>query len=153
MILAFCWCAGLLLGCFCAWQTGNVHSSLMRGAAERSVSIVGLAVVCLPFLLTVFTVLFRTPWLIYPLCFGKGFGFAFVAALCAGGFGSGGWLLRVLLLFTDGFSAPLLLFLWLSILRRPNRFEAKGFVISAVGLLVAGSIDYWLVAPFLARLI
>jgi hypothetical protein len=153
MILAFCWCAGLLLGCFCARQTSDIHFPLMHRAAESSVSIVGLVAVLLPFLLSAFAVLSSLKWVILPLCFAKAFSFSFTASLISSAFASAGWLLRMMLLFTDSITLPVLLLFWFRSFDDSDFRLSRTVFLCLTFLIFVMGIDYCMVAPFLASIL
>ena len=153
IILAFCWCAGLLTGCFLANHAGNIHSSMMRRAVSCPVSIASLVVLLLPFLFSAFAVYLSKTWLFLPFCFLKAFQFAFVASLVSTAFGSFGWLIRLLLLFSDGCTIPVLLWIWFRWIGSGGRKAVQQIAVCAILGCVAWSVDYFVVSPFLGMLI
>lgn len=127
---------------------------MMRGAASGSVSIAGLlGITTLPFLISAFAVSFSMAWLIFPVCFCKAFAFSFVSLGVLQAFGSAGWLVRLLLLFSDCAGMPLLYGFWLRHLPggRPVGVWETAFLLAACVLL--GSVDYRIISPFLAGLL
>lgn len=153
IILAFCWFAGLLTGCFFADHAGNIHFSMMRRAVSGSVSIAGLVVVLLPFLFTAIAVYLSRTWLFLPFCFFRAFRFAYVAGLVSGSFGASGWLVRLLLLFTDGCQMPVLLWIWFRWIGNGGRKAVHQICVCAILSAVVWGIDYFVVSPFLGMLI
>lgn len=153
IFLAFCWCAGLLGGCILSRQTDQIHFSLMREAVNRSVSIVGLFAVLLPFLISAIAVYFTQVWLIFPVSFLKAFSFAYVAASVTQAFGTCGWLIRLLLLFTDVCTVPILFWCWLRFLNGSlNKRSAEMMLCAAICIAICG-FDYFVISPFLNGLI
>ena len=153
IILAFCWFAGLLTGCFFADHAGNFHYSMMRRAVSGSVSIAGLVVVVLPFLFSAFAVYLSKTWLFLPFCFFEGFQFAYLAGLVSASFGEAAWLIRLLLFFTEGWVIPVLLWLWFRWIGEGGRQAIRQIAVCAVFCAVVWSIDYFVVSPFLGMLI
>lgn len=104
----------------------------------------------LPFLFSALAVLI-SPFMLYPVCFGKAFAFAFAAVGISQAFGNGGWLVRLLALFSSCLLLPLLYFLWLRLLH--GRLSRCGLaLILALAVLVC-SVDHRIIAPVLASLI
>lgn len=153
IILAFCWFAGLLTGCFFADHAGIFHYSMMRRAVSGSVSIAGLVVVVLPFLFSAFAVYLSKTWLFLPFCFLKAFQFAYIAGLVGVSFGSAGWLIRLLLFFTDGWEILLLLWIWLRWISGGARQAIREITFCGILCSVIWIIDYFVVSPFLGMLI
>ena len=153
IILAFCWCAGLLVGCFFANRAGNIHFSMMRRAICASVSISGLVVVLLPFLFSAVAVFVCGTWVFAPLCFLKAFRFAYLSGLVSASFGGAGWLIRLLLLFADGCIIPMLLWIWLRWFHGGSGKAIREIAICALFACIIWSIDYFVVSPFLGMLI
>lgn len=151
-LLAFLWTFSLIAGFwFCS---GDPHiSSLMRLAPDAQVSIVGLCcVLFLPVLISAASLYWGRPAVIYLICSVKAFisGYGIYAVL--GSFGSSGWLLHILVLFSDTCINLVLLWLWFrNILIQKSRLLGDSLIgLSAAGLI--GIADYLLVSPFLATL-
>ena len=107
--LIFLWCIGFACGANLARRTGN-FVSLMRACCESRVSIVGLVTVpFLPFLFSAVAVYLSSLPLLYLTAFFKTFSFGFCIFAVTRSFGSAGWLIRFLLLFTDICTLPVLL--------------------------------------------
>ena len=153
IILAFCWCAGLFTGCFFANHAGDVHFTMMRRAVSCPVSIAGLVVMLLPFLFSAFAVYLSKTWLFLPFCFLKAFQFAYIAGLVGVSFGSAGWLIRLLLFFTDGWEILLLLWIWLRWIGGGARQAIREITFCGILCSVIWIIDYFVVSPFLGMLI
>lgn len=152
-ILAFCWCGGIAAGLLLARYADEFQFSLMRRAAVCPVSIVGLLSVLLPFLFTAFAVFVSNWWLIPCLAFCKGLLFGYHACIVTAAFGSAGWLVRYLLLFTDTWAVLILIWCWMQVCRsvRSRSLSRVGFCMAAA--LVLGMVDICFVSPFLAMLI
>lgn len=147
------WVFGLISGIAFSYCSDS-FVSLMRGAALSPVSIVGLgAVMILPFLLSAFAVIIDHPGLLIPLAFCKAFLFAACAASVDHSFGDSGWLIRALLMFSDLCSLPVLFWLWTSCFTRGKDHYFRIITISFVLIILIGSVDFLIIAPFLASVI
>lgn len=150
-ILALIWASGLGCGIFCWFLADSSLFSLMRSALSCSVSIVSLlSVTALPFLLSALVVFFSCHGLLFVISFGKGFLFSFVSMGTLACFGCAGWLVQLLLCFSDLVSLPILYWFWLRCFRYPeDGFHCIGLLTAALLFLIS-SLDYCLIAPFLA---
>lgn len=152
-LLALIWCAGLISGCITAIVTDSSFYSMMRAASQRSVSIVGLITVSvLPFLLTAIAVYFRRPYFLLPIVFVDAFLWSFSSMLILLSFGSGGWLVRFLLLFSDCCITPVLYWVWLHFVSG-NPLSKRNLIFCCVWLIAITAIDYFAAAPYLVLLI
>lgn len=153
-LLALFWGAGLLLGVGLACQAGDSIFSLMRIAASRRVSIVGLfSSILLPFLLSAAAVYLHGASLLLPVSFLKAFSFGFCAVTVMKAFGSAGWLVCRLLLFSDCCLMPVLFWFWLRHIRGGRRSVKMDMRLCAILIAAVGSIDYFLISPFLMSII
>ena len=153
-MLAFVWFLGLESGRLYAAQTSNTYLLLMRVAAMTRPSIIGLAVsVLLPFLITIGSVYFARPSIIYILAFLWAELFGYSSACLQLMFGSAGWLIRFLLLFTQCFTAPLLCWLMIRYIGGIKPSFLRDSLIAVSIALTIGTIDYFIISPFLTALI
>lgn len=152
--LLMLWAGGIILGTTLGAEDSAIYFSLMRRSVATPVSIVGLGVCCaLPFLFTAAVAWTGYLRLIYFFSFFKGYTVGFTGAICLTSYGTGGWLIRLLLLFPQLAVLPALWFIWLKLCRGENTFSVCG-ICSLIGyLLAAFLVNYFLVAPFLARLV
>lgn len=152
--LGYSWILGLIFGGLAAVFVSNDVSSLMHAASVSRVSIVGLLSVYLfPLLFSALAVYMNLPYLLLPICFLKAVSFSYLAMGVSIAFGSAGWLVRLLLMFSDLASFPILWWFW-SRSRSGSHGSLLRFFTAALCLAaVFGSIDYCLVAPFLANLL
>ncbi|MDO5545243.1 MAG: hypothetical protein Q4F81_05400 [Eubacteriales bacterium] len=148
-ILAVCWISGVVCGVFCYWASSPEIISLMRRTPVCSVSIVGLLNAALmPFLLSAFIMVFSVPWMILGISFVKAFLFSFASMEILVNFGSGGWLLRYFLLFSDCAALPLLYWYWLrSVSMTRNLRWLVDTCIVLVALVMITVLDYRVIAP------
>lgn len=155
LVLAFFWLSGICFGGI-IFLSADSHSLLwMRSVSATSVSIVNLLGVTLaPILVSIAAEYLRVLYLLYPVCFFKALQFSFVSCGLLCSFGSAGWLIRLLLLFHDVFSVPMLYFYWLRCLHKGGHDFSAGlavFLLSAVFLIF--SVDICYILPFGACLI
>lgn len=152
--LAFSWMAGLICGSAVAASAETPLFSLMRGALYAPVSIVGvLCVSVLPILFSAYAVFLSNFALLLPICFTKAFLFSFVSLGISWAFASAGWLMKILLLYSDWTSLPILYWFWLRSLS-PYRSVGLWETILAFTLMgLLGSIHFSIISPFLVRLI
>ena len=105
-LLPFVWLSGLVCSFFLYVRAAPDFLSLMRGIT--SVSIVGLFFAALlPFLIAAFAVLIFKPWLLLAAAFLKIFFFGLVSVSLLMDMGTGGWLVRILLMFHEILNIPI----------------------------------------------
>lgn len=152
--LALIWCVGMLFGALASLTADISYSSTMHAALFGSLSISGLlAALLLPLLITAFAVYFSKPIWILPLAFLKAFMFAFTATGLMVSFGSAGWLVRLLLMFSDTLVLPILWLVWLLSLESGSDAAFRYCLPAAAFIFLICCFDFTVVAPFLARLI
>lgn len=152
--LAFSWVSGLILGILAYLSAGRSGLTLMRSVPYAPVSIVGaLCVSLFPVLISAYAVFLSNYFLLLPVCFAKAFLFSFVSSGIFHAFAGAGWLMRIMLLFTDWTSLPILYWFWLrSLSRNPSRHLWEAIpACSLIGFL--GCIQFRVISPFLVRLI
>lgn len=151
--LACAYLFGLISGVLISMSASDALCSAMRAAVYGRVSIPGLlSAILLPFLFSALAVYISSSWLLIPIAFGKAFLFAFLGTGILGAFGSAGWLVRLLLMFSDIASMPLLWWYWRKSLCGSGHFT-RNAVVAAGFVLLIGSVDYCVISPFLANLI
>ena len=151
-IFALCAVCSAGLGVIFAATVGDIYFLLMRKAASCFVSIVGSAVtVLLPFLVSTFIITHSKLWLAY---FGCGIYIFSLSSTCYAicrSFGTAGWLMQLMMQFSDIWLIPVLI--WLFVLRLTGKCNRR-ICICCIGFaLVIGMIDYCIISPFLANLI
>lgn len=152
--LAFGWILGLVSGFLFSLYAGDSLSTTMRAAASGCVSIPGLlSAIFLPLLFSAFAVYISQPWLLIPIAFGKAFLFSYLGVGVMAAFGSAGWLIRWLLMFSDSCSLPLLWWYWLRAVSGQRCFAVRNTAAAFAVALIIGSVDYCMVSPVLANLI
>ena len=152
-VLLFCFgLVSLSAGTLIAVRADCSAFSLMRWAVTSPVSIVcHLALQLLPFLIAAYAVSISGLWLLYTVFSCKLFSFAYMGMLLWLAYGSAGWLVRFLFLFTDIVSVPL--FCWFCTRRLMNWDKAKDFWL-CIGLTgIAVLINWFIFSPFLVKII
>lgn len=149
--LALCWSVGLFCGILVFVSTGTV---LIPPETLCRVSVGNLIMAnLLPFLFSVFAVYIHQPILILPIAFLKGSLFSFVSMGVMASFGSAGWLVRGLLMFSDLLLSGLLYFYWLRHISGLRRFSIARCGALAAAAVLVGWVDYRWIAPILAGII
>lgn len=149
--LAFFFVLGLFSGGYLFLRADDSLTSLMGRALSCRVSIVSLAsVLFLPFLFSAFAVYVSRPGLFRLIAYCKALSLSYVSLGVLEAFGHGGWLALPLLMFSDLCALPLLWLYWLRHLEPGPR--GNGNLRFAIWLLFAGSVDYFIVSPFVASL-
>lgn len=149
-VVVLTWAVGLILGIVFAYSTDTLVS-LMPGILDIPVSIVGLAAVnWLPFLFTAAAVFVSRPGLVLVPVFCKAFSFGACAATFDIAFYSASWLMRLIVLFSDLLSLPLLFWLWLSCVSGERRTTLRRFGICGILLIIITAADLWFITPLSA---
>ena len=154
IVLAFAVITGYALGSFLATGAAQSTLILMRTAILGRVSIVCLLpVILLPFLFTAFAVYIGRLWLFIPLAFFHTAAFGYLASIILCSFGTSGWLIFILFLFSDCISMPLLCWFWIRNLEGAGRNSFRNFVVLFVLLIGIAFLDHNFVSPFLVTLL
>lgn len=154
LYLAFSWIAGMVCGSFFYLWAGESIFILMRSVVYSPVSIVGvLCVSLLPILISAYAVFLSNLSLLLSICFAKAFLFSFVSLGILWAFASAGWLMRILLLFSEWTSLPILYWYWLRCLNPDHRVNLWETAWVCSLMLLMGSIHFRVISPFLVRLI
>lgn len=152
--LACCWIGGMICGIWFCSGAGMSLFSWMRDGLLGPVSICPmLCVTLLPFLLSAIAVFASSPGLLYGLVFAKGFSLASVGFAIQCLWGSGGFLMRWFLTFSALHTAPLFYGFCLRHVQPEGESSFSNVAFSLALACVIGSIDYFIIVPFLARLI
>lgn len=151
-VLAFTLCCGFLFGSLFAALSGSFSFSMMRTAMISRVSIVSLfAVMLLPLLFTAYAVWSGRLWLVIPVAFCKAVSFGFLGASVMCVQGNSGWLLRLLFLFSDSLTFPILCWFWVRALDRRGIYRDMSVVCSLIlGIVI---LDCQFISPFLVNLL
>ena len=148
-LLSLFWLSGIMLGYGASTDINSLSVSMMHAASLRSVSIVGVFFpLFFPLLITFVVNRFLKPHWILPVVFTKAFCFCFCSCTCIRAFGSAGWLIKCLFLFSDSIGILVLLWLWLSILHSDCKIRPISFAAASFILLAVSTLDYYVIAPF-----
>lgn len=153
LTVLFLWIFGFLSGVVFAAPADHLVS-LMRACCDAGVSIVGLFFVpFLPFLISAAAVFCSAPLMFYFTFWGKSFLLGFSLRIVHAGFTGGGWLICLLLFFTDILTAPILLLFGLrhaDCRRKPGPQE---IAFAMIWFAVVCTTDYLWVVPLLREII
>ena len=150
--LAFLWVCCLLMGILLAYNDLSIFL-LMRTAVSCHVSIVGLTVVLiLPILFSIVGLIFRKFVINYLILAVKALltGYLLYGLLIC--YGSAGWLIRCLMLFSDNTVTIILLWLMFRHINGNRGTLAVDSIISVFLAVTIGITDYLFVSPFLCSL-
>ena len=126
----------------------------MNTAVHNHVTVIGLAsVLFLPLIASVVAVHFNAHILIIPICFIKALTFGICLSGISVAFGGSGWLMRILMLFSDSCMIVLLLWFWCRHLTGKGNMLMWDAAVCAGAAFVIGLFDYFLVSPFLMELL
>lgn len=154
-ISLFCalWISGLLTGSLLFLNSQSLDFTLMRGALLRPVSIVSSMIVTVfPFLISAIAVSFSSPRLLCVFAFFKGLLVSFSALVVSAAFGTAGWLMRCMVMFSDFWSLIWLMAFWLRTVAGQGDTSMRGaarYLLPALAGTFA--VVFWL-SPFLSRL-
>ena len=65
-------------------------------------------------------------------------------------FGNAGWLISLLLLFSDFLAAVFLVRIWLKVLNKRSKYS--DYLISCICIVLIGILEYYVISPFLVTL-
>ena len=153
-VIVFC------VACFLGFVFGAVYisqysfSSLMRLQEYPQMSIVtGVAISALPFFVFYICLRYSAVFMISSIAFLRAFMFMY----CYGGislaYGDAGWLIRYLLLFSDYFTVPLLIWYAVKRLRQNGSKKDPYLRICLLSIVVVRCIDSFVISPFAWRLL
>lgn len=152
-LLTFVWSVGMILGICTGSEIDRSLFSLMLPNALDRVSIVGhFIAVFLPFLLSGFVVDIHAPKLLLPIAFFKVYSFSLVGSLIFGIYKSAGWLVSLLVQFSDILLMPVLFWYCLRNVSGKNPFPKRDTYICLFIAAVVACFDYFVVSPFFAKL-
>ena len=154
LLLAFCCLAGALSGICVTRFSEASFLSLTHRVIHSSVSVVGL-IACniLPFLFAAIAVFLSCRWALYPICFVEFFLHCWFAFGVMTVDQTSGWLLRLLLQFSDGCLLPMLCWFSLRHVSDCGSHWKQDFCLCLLAVLMAGIFDICVITPFLASLI
>ena len=151
--LFFCG-SSLVLGTFLAAFADSSAFSWMRLAIYSRLSIVCYLVAqFLPLLIAAYAVVISKLWLLHFICSCKLFSIAFMGSLIWIAFGSAGWLIRLLFLFSDILLVPVLFWFCFRRVMAYRNGSKRDFGICICVITVVSLINLLFISPFLERII
>lgn len=149
--LSLVWLSGLLLGGFVGVDTACGLSPLFLLTPPYDATFLGIFLVLfIPLLFSVCLRFLFSADAILLVVFLKAAEFALVVVACFCSWGSAGWLISRLLLFSTFLNLPVLIWAWYRILC--SNFGRRETFISIILMLIIGLADYFFVSPFLCSL-
>lgn len=153
-LLSVCCLLGLLCSAFLGAFFSDSYGYLMRMAATSRVSVVGLSItLLLPLFLSFICIHCGRPKLLYGICFFKSFMLGLCAMGCFYAFGSGGWLVRLFMQFSDLITFPVLCWFMLRCISSSGKAVRRDYIICSGVFLLAGILDFFYISPYLVMLI
>jgi hypothetical protein len=154
LFISFFWILGLFVGFALSYDNREVITLLMRSVKFSRMSIVSLyAVQTFPFILSSIVFYVSKPLLHIPIVVFKSVFFGFLNCSIVLLYGNAGWLVSLLIMFSE----LVISCLWLSFLfqkfNRNNRHIGLGLPIYIFITLVIGIVDYTCVTPLVLRLL
>lgn len=150
ILLSVLWTLGLVCGLYFVSSTDSLLLESIYMAASARPSFFGILVITLfPIAISAVSVYSSASVLIYLFCVLKAFCFSFVLCGVISVFGYSGWLIRSLLLFSDSCMVVLLFWLWYRILLSKRNTVHRDLWIGTAIAAAVGTIDYFLVSPYL----
>lgn len=151
-VLAFFWISGLMSGVFLFFAADRPIHPQLHLAAGSPVSFPALmGIALLPLLICALAVYLDQHWMIFVCAFGKALLFSHVSVGIWTAFGSAGWLVRLLFLFSDTMMCGLWYLFWLSCLHGTHRSPVRWMPVFSGAVLITGA-DYWIISPLLLRI-
>jgi len=153
-LLIFLWLAGLGSGLFFSFLAGSVFDSISDIILDSSMAFPAfVSSQLLPLLLSTVLLYASKPVFLFPLVFLKGFSFSFVSFLILSTLGASGWLVRVLLMFSDLLLIPVLWWFWLNSFSDNKRLGMQCVIITVCAVFSVCFFDFTVIAPFLVSLL
>ncbi len=148
------WLCGVLLGISVYNSSRDIFVSLMRRLVVSPMSIVGLlSVFILPVIFVVALGFCGDSFVPVIMCAVKGFCFTVACLSCYGAYGSNGWFIQILILFTDNLSVLLLLVMSLAYFVRRIRFSVSSGIYIFLFVTVTVILDHCAVEPYLTTVL
>ena len=151
IVFILMWCVGMFTGISVALHNSSATFSLMRSLSG------GVSIVCLlfsfafPFVISAVIVSFGQQWLLVPIGFVRSFMYFFCACSVTLAYGSGGWLSRYILMFTDSIISVLLLWFWLKCIADQNHTTKRTIVCVLITGIVC-AVDYCYISPLAVQI-
>lgn len=142
------WLAGLTVGALFA-HSNSSEITWMPALYGSHISVIGfLAMLIAPLLLSALFFRLSLPWLVVPIAFFKAFSYSWCSSCIMIYFHSAGWLLRLLLLFSDTFVAVILIWYWYRNLSSREERLKNDTLTCLIFLLLIACFDCCVISPF-----
>lgn len=149
LCLSCTWICGLFAGAYIALKTTTIHNSWTQLLYYSHLSVIGfLAMLTFPFILSAILLRISLRGFVIPLLFLKAFSYSWCACFLRICFANAGWLLHLLLFFSNTVLSSLLLWFCLRNWEGKNRNGQYDLLLCLVFILVIGYIDSSVVSPF-----
>ena len=145
---------GCITGAVFALNISNSFLLLMRSELFCGMSIFWLILASfLPFLISAFAVYFMKCWIFYPIGFSRGFWLCFLAVAVIRIFGSAGWIVNCLFLFSGILTLPLLCWFWIRRFSLSREMIRRDFLICLIAVIIICYLDNSVFFPLLAAVL
>ena len=152
-LLLLIWLAGLFTGYVLAHNARIDLTSVMLPIATRRVSIVGfLLVLTVPLIVSAICINLSVQWLFIPIAYIKAFFFSYSSCCIILSFGTAGWLVQWLYLFSDSIAISFMLLFWFRNLEPDRGSARRDFVMLFLMIIAIGCVDYYIISAFLSTL-
>ena len=149
--LACCWVSGLILGFLIAGETSAELIPLVDSFQNRH-AIRLMTVTLFPVAVSALLLYMGLPRLIPVIAFLKSFSFAYVSGLLMQNFGTAGWLIQLLMMFSDCLSLPVLWLFWHRSLKYAHSSLLNLSLPTVLATLAIGILDIRFISPILSSL-
>lgn len=144
------WTVGFAVGTLCVFSLYDNYGSIIRQAAAMDATIVGLLLLSMvPLVLSYIVIRLSAAPLLLPISFFKALSFAFCSFGVLWAYGSAGWLVRILLLFSDSLSVLILLYFWISSITGDRKFIDHRLLCCMIASGFVAIVDYLYIVPLL----
>lgn len=149
--LACSWSLGLIFG---LWVIGYapVDLSYAEDFFHRYTPVSMISISLFPVLVSFLVVFAERSWMLLVISFLKAFGFVYTSCLLTRGFGSAGWLIRLLVMFSDCISLPFLWWFWCQLLKGRQKISIPVVFSVFAAATAIGILDIQVISPFLSTL-
>ena len=153
VLVIISWIVGFVFGLSFGYITPSTTVSLMCNALCKRVSIVGrILSLFLPFFLS-FLFIRKYVFLIIPVVALKAYSLGFCLYCVCSAFGTAGWLIAAICLFTDISCAALFLWFNLSDLQVSQKVITCRLTCCLIAVLLLGLLDYRVISPLGVKLL
>ena len=149
--LACSWILGLIFGLW-AVRYADFHFPVTEDSVYHYTPISIVTVAFLPVLMSVLAAYADKTWLLPAIGFWKAFSFAYVSYLMTSAYGSAGWLIQLLVMFSDCVSLPFLWWFLCLLLRSSQKISFSSVFPIILGAIALGVLDFKMVSPFWSTL-